>query len=96
MPDHTPGPIHVEHEFNLIANDGHSLTGLSLSPDSARAHARNVANALHAVKCWNSHDALVAACKEAELDLSLLYQNVEDRGDSLQAVRAALKLAGAK
>ena len=72
MPEHTPGPIHVEHEFNLIASDGFSLTSAT-GTDAVKFHNRSVANALHAVKCWNSHDALVAACKaDAALLASIL------------------------
>jgi hypothetical protein len=63
MPEHTPGPIHVEHEVNLIASDGYSLTGAPSDDHCEWNPTRNVANAIHAVTCWNSHDALVAALK---------------------------------
>ena len=55
---HTSGPIYIEHEYNLMAADGYSLTGAT-GTDSEYWSARAKANAVHAKLCWNSHDALV-------------------------------------
>lgn len=55
----------------------------------------------HIVKCVNAHDALVSALKHAERVMSLTHCLQADHisgkaheGSALEAVRAALKLAG--
>ena len=63
MTQHTKGPIRVEHGANLIAADGYSLTGMT-GTNSVKWQTRAVANAEHVVRCWNSHDDLLAALEE--------------------------------
>lgn len=95
---HTPGPIRIEREINLVASDGYSLTGMT-GTDLEVWHQRAVANAEHAVRCWNSHDALLAACEKAIEEIRWQYKGAlsnahAENNSTVIAIRAALRRAG--
>ena len=60
---HTPGPIQVVFDTNIMASDNYPLTA-NTGTNAANWHERNSANAKRAVVCWNAHDDLLASCKE--------------------------------
>lgn len=90
---HTPTPWKLE-TWNEIASNGQVICDVMPSFENRcyKNDKEAEANALHIVKCVNSHDANINAMKQA-LDVLLKYNQIvdNDRNEAVIALRQALK-----
>ena len=107
MAKHTPGKLHTRARLavsgSMLCSDagiiGAEVHGISAGMDKESS----AANADRLALCWNSHDALLAACKALPLskfgidmsssDASDFVDNAGAFFEAMQLARAAIKLA---
>jgi hypothetical protein len=93
---HTPGPLAVKElgsfgKVNMAGQDG----PVAFFGAQGRTQAENEANAAFAVRAWNSHDDLLAACERLVADTSNMtsWEFRKHRLDVIQNTRAAIAKA---
>ena len=102
MSKHTPGPLLVAYTHEggcrIAIDDEPGLQGLRNYDLFTVTHGdpdELAANAARLVTCWNSHDAMLAALREAErlLDSVAFVSTEGDTTKPLRKIRAAIAKA---
>ena len=93
---HTPGKLMMSSSFLLVTNEAVVVAntqpidvgGITTTYDEGEANAERL------IKCWNSHDALVAACREIK-DISLKIGITDDQPMRDKFASAVVKIEAA-
>jgi hypothetical protein len=85
----TRGRVSVEHEFNLVDEEGQSLTGLQANYKDT--HVRNVTNAALLAHWWNHGPKLLEALK---IHVAECNEFGWECGEFVDAIAAAEEVEG--
>ncbi len=94
---HTPGKLMMSSSFLLVTNEAVVVAntqpidvgGITTTYDEGEANAERL------IKCWNSHDALVAACKNM-IKQVIKYTPQLDREKRWEIIQARKAIAEAE